>query len=91
LGYRDHRCLVAVPDGINVPALGQTWHRSQTLAAALATLGVKATDVRYLAISHVHPDHVGNVEEFPDATLIMQKAEWDYGQKLPLTRRAEST
>jgi N-acyl homoserine lactone hydrolase len=76
--------LVAVPDGINVPALSQTWHRSQTLAAALATLGVKPADVRYLAISHVHPDHVGNVEEFPDAILIMQKAEWEYGQKLPL-------
>jgi N-acyl homoserine lactone hydrolase len=32
----------------------------------------------------VHPDHVGNVEEFPDATLIIQKAEWEYGRKLPL-------
>jgi len=75
--------LAAVPDGVTVPALSQTWHRSQTLLAALAALGVKPADVRYLAVSHVHPDHVGNVEEFPDATLIIQKAEWEYGQKLP--------
>jgi N-acyl homoserine lactone hydrolase len=76
--------LAALAEGQTVPALGQTWHRTQTLAAALAALGVKPADVSYVAISHVHPDHAGNVEEFPDATLIIQKAEWDYGLKLPL-------
>ncbi len=76
--------LAALPDGQTLPGLGQTWRRTQTLVAALAALGVKPADVRYLAISHVHPDHVGNVEEFPDATLIIQKAEWEYGLKLPL-------
>jgi N-acyl homoserine lactone hydrolase len=76
--------LAAAPDGVTVPALSQTWHRTQTLAAALAALGVKPADIRYLAVSHVHPDHVGNVGEFPDATLIIQKAEWEYGLKLPL-------
>jgi N-acyl homoserine lactone hydrolase len=76
--------LTAAPDGVTVPALSQTWRRTQTLVAALAALGVKPADVRYLAISHVHPDHVGNVEEFPDATLIMQKAESEYGLKLPV-------
>jgi N-acyl homoserine lactone hydrolase len=76
--------LAALPEGQTVPALGQTWHRTQTLGAALAALGVKPADVGYLVISHVHPDHVGNVEAFPDATLIVQKAEWEYGLKLPL-------
>jgi N-acyl homoserine lactone hydrolase len=75
--------LVALPDGVSVPALGQTWHRSQTLLAALAALGVKPADVRYVAISHFHPDHTGNVDEFPDATMIIQKAEWDYALALP--------
>ena len=76
--------LAVLPEGQAVQATGQTWHRTQTLIAALAVLGVKPTDVRYVAVSHVHPDHVGNVEEFPDATLIIQKAEWEYGLKLPL-------
>jgi N-acyl homoserine lactone hydrolase len=76
--------LTALPEGQSVPALRQTWHRNQTLVAALAALGVKPADVHYVAISHVHPDHVGNVEEFPDATLIMQKAEREFGLKLPL-------
>jgi glyoxylase-like metal-dependent hydrolase (beta-lactamase superfamily II) len=75
--------LTALPDGVTVPALGQTWHRGQTLLAALAALGVTAADVRYLVISHVHPDHTGNVDEFPDATTVMQKAEWEYALTLP--------
>ena len=74
---------MALPDGQFVQATRQTWHRGQTLVAALAALGVKPGDVRYVAISHIHPDHVGNVEEFPDATLVIQKAEWDYAMTLP--------
>jgi N-acyl homoserine lactone hydrolase len=75
--------LTALPEGRAVPALDQTWHRDKTLAAALAALGVKPADMHYVVVSHVHPDHVGNVELFPDATLIIQKAEWDYAMTLP--------
>jgi N-acyl homoserine lactone hydrolase len=76
--------LAALPQGQTVAQLRQTWHRSQTLVAALAAVGIKPADVHYVAISHVHPDHVGNLDEFPDATVIMQNAEWEYGLKLPL-------
>jgi N-acyl homoserine lactone hydrolase len=76
--------LAALPDGLTVSVTRQTWHRTQTLLAALAALGVKPEDIRYVAASHVHPDHVGNVDEFPEATLIMQRAELEYGRKLPL-------
>jgi N-acyl homoserine lactone hydrolase len=75
--------LAAVPDGVTIPALGQTWHRAQTLVATLAALDVKPADVRYVAISHVHPDHAGNVDAFSGAILIIQKAEWDYAMTLP--------
>jgi N-acyl homoserine lactone hydrolase len=76
--------VAALPDGFTAQAVSQTWHRSQTLAAALAALRVTPADVKYLAISHVHPDHIGNADQFPDATLVMQKAEWEYGLKQPL-------
>jgi N-acyl homoserine lactone hydrolase len=77
------------PDGMTVPAVGQatlaiwqTWHRTQTLVAALESVGVKTAEVRHVVVSHVHPDHVGNVDAFSDATLIIQKAEWDYAMAL---------
>ena len=75
--------VAALPDGLTVQAIGQTWHRPHTLVAMLAALGVTPADVRYVALSHVHPDHTGNVDAFPDATVIIQKAEWDYARTLP--------
>ncbi len=75
--------LAALPQGQRVPPLRQTWYRKQTLIAALAGIGVKADDVRYVAISHTHPDHVGNLDEFPDATVIMQNSEWEAAMARP--------
>jgi glyoxylase-like metal-dependent hydrolase (beta-lactamase superfamily II) len=54
------------------------WYRPKTLAGELEKLGVKPADVRYLAVSHTHPDHVGNVELFPQTMLLVQKAEYEW-------------
>jgi N-acyl homoserine lactone hydrolase len=54
------------------------WHVKKTLASQFAQIGVKPSDVRYLALSHSHGDHVGNVNLFPQATLVVQKAEYDW-------------
>src|SRR6516165_6697389 len=75
--------LAALPEGQTVAPLRQTWRRSRTLVAALDQLWVKPADVHYVAISHIHPDHVGNLDLFVDATVIMQKAEWDYAMAQP--------
>jgi glyoxylase-like metal-dependent hydrolase (beta-lactamase superfamily II) len=75
--------LTALPDGISIAALKQTWHRNSTLLSALAAIDVKPSDIHYVAISHWHPDHTGNIDEFPDATVVMQKADWDYALTLP--------
>jgi len=55
-----------------------TWHRPKKLAAQLEQLGVKPSDIKAIAISHTHPDHIGNVEMFPDAMLYVQKAEYEW-------------
>jgi N-acyl homoserine lactone hydrolase len=54
------------------------WHRPKTLAAQLDQLGVKPSDIKVMAVSHTHPDHIGNVEMFPTAMLYVQKAEYDW-------------
>jgi glyoxylase-like metal-dependent hydrolase (beta-lactamase superfamily II) len=58
-------------------------HRPRTLAAQLAELGVKPADVRYVAISHTHPDHVGNVGLFPAAELLIERAEYEWAFAKP--------
>jgi len=55
-----------------------TWHRPKKLAAQLEQLGVKPSDIKAMAISHTHPDHIGNVEMFPNVMLYVQKAEYEW-------------
>ena len=52
--------------------------RTKTLAGQLGELGVKPADVKAMAISHTHPDHIGNVELFPQVMLYVQKAEYEW-------------
>ncbi|MBR0964359.1 N-acyl homoserine lactonase family protein [Bradyrhizobium diazoefficiens] len=71
--------VAAMPNGL-VPAdpKAVTWRRPKTLAAQLDQLGLKPDDVKAMAVSHTHPDHSGNVELFPQATLYVQKSEYDW-------------
>jgi N-acyl homoserine lactone hydrolase len=75
--------LTALPQGQPVPPLKQVWYRKQTLIDALAVIGVNPSDIAYVAVSHLHPDHVGNVDEFPQAILVMQRVEWEAAKTLP--------
>jgi glyoxylase-like metal-dependent hydrolase (beta-lactamase superfamily II) len=71
-----------VPDALfdrHAPAAGPIpWRRDKTLLSQLAAIGVQPDDIRFVAISHTHGDHVGNVDEFPKATVLIQKAEYDW-------------
>jgi N-acyl homoserine lactone hydrolase len=71
--------IAAMPDG-QAPADPRMthWRRPKTLASQLELLGVKPTDIQYLAVSHTHPDHIGNVEMFPQVMLLVQKAEYEW-------------
>lgn len=50
---------------------------SKSLLSQLSELNLTPADIDYVGLSHTHFDHVGNVNMFPDATLILQKAEHD--------------
>ena len=43
----------------------------------LAQLGVKTEQVRFVGISHHHPDHTGQAASFQQATLLIGKGDWD--------------
>lgn len=72
-----------IPDAIASMPNGQksgagNWTSRKTLTSQLAELGLKPSDINYLALSHSHGDHVGNLQAFAAATLIVQKAEYDW-------------
>ena len=84
-GYPD-----AVADKPLVSPLG-TATRARTLVSQLADVGVKPADIQWVAVSHTHGDHVGNVDLFPQATLLIQNAEleWAFAPGKPAPFRKE--
>ncbi len=49
----------------------------RTLSDQLMEINVNPMDVEYLAISHLHSDHIGNANLFRNATLIVQEEEYE--------------
>jgi glyoxylase-like metal-dependent hydrolase (beta-lactamase superfamily II) len=45
---------------------------------ALRLLGIDPADVGVLILTHAHYDHIGNIEQFPAAELIMSAREFDF-------------
>jgi glyoxylase-like metal-dependent hydrolase (beta-lactamase superfamily II) len=70
--------VASMPEGRAGQNNAPTWKLAKTLAAQLAEINVKPSDMKYLAVSHTHPDHIGNVELFPQAMLLVQKAEYEW-------------
>jgi N-acyl homoserine lactone hydrolase len=52
------------------------YHLDKTLTGQLAEIGLKTSDITYVALSHTHGDHIGNVRLFPNSTVLMQQAEY---------------
>lgn len=82
-----------VPDGNFKSASGPGTMRYATstkpLAARLAEIGYKPTDITYLSFSHFHWDHVGNANLFAGSTWLVKKAERDIMFTEPFSPRTE--
>ncbi|MGA8295170.1 MAG: N-acyl homoserine lactonase family protein [Rhodoplanes sp.] len=71
--------IAAMPDGQKpADARATHWRRPKTLASQLEQLGVKPADIKYVAVSHTHPDHIGNINMFPQSMVLVQTAEYDW-------------
>ena len=81
--------IAAMPDGQKpADARATHWKRPKTLASQLEQLGVKPADIKYVAVSHTHPDHMGNITMFPQSMLLVQKAEYDWPSPFARTLQA---
>lgn len=52
--------------------------REQEPANALSTAGVDPKDVEFVILTHLHWDHAGNCDLFPEAKVLVQEAELRY-------------
>jgi N-acyl homoserine lactone hydrolase len=72
-----------IPSG--VPSYGgrPNWVATKGLAKQLEQLDIKPSAVRYIGLANSHIDHIGNLALFPAATILIQKAEWEFTQNRP--------
>jgi N-acyl homoserine lactone hydrolase len=48
-----------------------------SLVEQLAQLKLKPQQITFVAISHYHGDHTGQLDSFPESTLLIGKGDWD--------------
>jgi glyoxylase-like metal-dependent hydrolase (beta-lactamase superfamily II) len=55
----------------------------ETIVTQLARIGVAPAEVTYVGLSHYHYDHTGQAPDFPNATLLPGKGDWQAIQVRP--------
>ncbi len=69
--------IAEAPGGrVEMEGYGLSYRRS--IVDQLADMQLAPADRSYAAFSHLHFDHVGAAGVFPNATVLMQAAEWDH-------------
>ncbi len=63
------------------------FRRGEELVARLATLDVAADKIDFIINSHLHFDHCGGNQQLPNATLLIQRREWEAGHDAELIER----
>lgn len=53
----------------------------RVLLRQLESVGIAPSDVRYVVNTHLHGDHGGANGDLPDATFIVQRAEYEYARE----------
>jgi len=83
-----HRSIAAGPArerARNLGPVGRVMARSsavhmdpeQTVAAQLGALGIKPADIELIVMTHLHFDHASALCDFPRATVLVARREWE--------------
>lgn len=71
--------MMALPQGVMLVDTGGYISRLG-LIKALRDRGLAPADVKYVFLTHLHFDHSHNIDLFPNATVFVSRAEWEYSQ-----------
>jgi N-acyl homoserine lactone hydrolase len=60
---------------------GLTMAESDAVADQLRAMSIGPGDVRTVVMTHLHADHTGGMADFPDATFVTTRAEWQAARR----------
>lgn len=63
------------------------YHQGEDIAARLESIQVDPGDVDFIVNSHLHFDHAGGNGLIPNASLVIQKPEWEAGSEPDAQKR----
>ena len=71
--------VIAVDTGFEggLSMTGNRFERVESVPAVLAKLGYTPADVDVVVLTHLHFDHAGNFDAFPNAEIFVQKHEYE--------------
>lgn len=64
---------------LNTQQLDVTLTPEETITSHLQRLDIDPARVRWAVVSHLHFDHAGGLRELPNATVVVQRREWEAG------------
>ena len=71
---------------LQAQGLDVTFAADDTVTRHLERLDIDPGRVRYVVLSHLHFDHAGGLHQIPNATVVVQEAEWAAGFDLGMAR-----
>jgi glyoxylase-like metal-dependent hydrolase (beta-lactamase superfamily II) len=79
-GYYNHNAMVS---RLLSDRDEYTMTTDQDLRVRLARLGYDVEDVMTVFLTHVHDDHAGGLRHLPQATVVLDRRDWDHGVLYP--------
>ncbi len=70
--------LIALEKPFTDPSGAFTISRKDSLVNQLKSIGLVVKDFKYIALSHIHFDHIGHANYFKDATWFVQENEYNF-------------
>jgi N-acyl homoserine lactone hydrolase len=56
---------------------GMGIHDAVPITTHLANLGIAPEDIAYVIATHLDPDHAGEIDAFPNAEIVIQRAQYE--------------
>lgn len=63
-------------------AFGYRLKRKQDIVTQLARVGIAENEIRYILLPYLDVDTAGMLDAFPEATVVLSRAEWEYRKSL---------